>query len=78
MIQVNISPLPKVEPQKKITKKESEEVTVLSLAFFTPNPKLFFEDVKVGTEAVRELLVRNPNNQDITVRSSRNPCEASE
>lgn len=53
--------------QKKQNKKESEEATILSLAPFTPNPKLFFEDVKVGTEATRELVIRNPNGQDVQV-----------
>lgn len=53
--------------QKKQIKKESEQATVLSLAPFAPNAKLFFEDITVGTEATRELIIQNPTSQDIQV-----------
>jgi hypothetical protein len=54
--------------EKKSVKKEAEpDVTVLSLAPFTPNPKLFFENVKVGQTSTQKLLVRNPTDHAIQV-----------
>ncbi|XP_018579175.1 protein abnormal spindle [Anoplophora glabripennis] len=46
---------------------ESEKIEVLSLAPFTPNPKLFFEDVQVGTAVNRKLLIENPTDHDVNI-----------
>lgn len=53
--------------KKSPAKKESEEPAILSLAPFTPSAKVFFEDVKVGTEAIRQLVIKNPTNRDVEV-----------
>lgn len=52
-------------PVKKAA--ESEEIAVCSLAPFGPKPKIFFEDVKVGTTAKRQLLIKNPLQTDVKV-----------
>ncbi|KAJ8950710.1 hypothetical protein NQ318_012790 [Aromia moschata] len=60
--------------ETKVVKKEneSEKVEVLSLAPFTCNPKLFFEDVKIGESATRKLVVDNPTNEDVQIAVSHN------
>ncbi|KAJ3629310.1 hypothetical protein MTP99_013707 [Tenebrio molitor] len=59
--------------EKKSVKKEAEpDVTVLSLAPFTPNPKLFFENVKVGQTSTQKLLVRNPTDHAIQLTAQEN------
>lgn len=46
---------------------ESEGVEILSLAPFSPIPKLFFEDIKIGETVNRKLLIRNSTLNDVTV-----------
>nr|CAH7760044.1 unnamed protein product [Callosobruchus chinensis] len=57
-------------PEKKvkaaIKEKPVAKLEVLSLAPFTPNPKLYFEDVIPGHSSTERLLVKNPTKNDIT------------
>lgn len=52
--------------QKKQTNEEAE-IEILSLAPFTPTPKILFENVLVGTVQTRRMLIQNPTSQDIDV-----------
>nr|CAI5858332.1 unnamed protein product [Callosobruchus analis] len=58
-------PEKKVKPVNK--EKPVEKLEVLSLAPFTPNPKLYFEDVIPGRLCTEKLLVKNPTKSDITL-----------
>lgn len=40
---------------------------MLSLAPFTPNPKIVFNDVVVGTTQIRQLLIKNLSQSDVHV-----------
>ncbi|KAJ8985779.1 hypothetical protein NQ317_014432 [Molorchus minor] len=62
----------KNQPKPKVKENESEKIEVLSLAPFTHNPKLFFEDITVGDTVSRKLLIQNPSNQDIDILISHN------
>lgn len=57
------------EVKRNVVSKEneSEKVEILSLAPFTPNPKLFFEGVQVGSTVSRKLLIENPTSHDVNV-----------
>lgn len=63
-----MSPVRKPKPQK-VEKKEEPEINILSLAPFTANPKICFDDVKIGSEATRQLLIKNPNRLDVEVNN---------
>lgn len=66
--QFTISPVRQPKPQK-VEKKEEPEINILSLAPFTPNPKICFDDIKIGSVTTKQLLIRNPNKLDIEVNS---------
>ncbi|EFA02970.2 abnormal spindle-like microcephaly-associated protein homolog [Tribolium castaneum] len=52
---------PPVRQQSKKPKPELEpDNAVLSLAPFTPNPKICFENVKIGQTATQNLVIKNP------------------
>ncbi|CAG9768197.1 unnamed protein product [Ceutorhynchus assimilis] len=57
---------PKPIPKIKIEDYESQ-IEVLSLALFTTNPKIVFENVTVGTVQTKKLLIKNPTGQDINL-----------
>ncbi|CAH1119295.1 unnamed protein product [Phaedon cochleariae] len=67
-----ISPV-RIEKKKKIDTPEKvlEEVEVLSLAPFSSIPKLSFENIKVGSVATRQLIIKNPTNQEVNLFLSR-------
>lgn len=44
------------------------EIPVLKLVPFSPIPKIFFEEVNIGQEAVQFLSIQNPRGQETTVR----------
>ncbi|XP_017772144.1 PREDICTED: protein abnormal spindle [Nicrophorus vespilloides] len=72
--QVNVTP--EAKPRKKSMVKppnESEEISVLSLAPFTANPKIFFEDIPVGKEAKRLLCIKNPTKNPIELIITKAP-----
>lgn len=58
----------KITPKNKIKHEIQEDPTaVLVLAPFNKAPNLQFENVKLGTSKVLELIVRNPNDNKIQV-----------
>lgn len=64
---------PKKVPVKKPEKLvEPEVIEVLSLAPFTPIPKLDFNDVKVGISITKKICIKNPTAVDIMVSNSIN------
>ncbi|VEN51699.1 unnamed protein product [Callosobruchus maculatus] len=58
-------------PEKKVKplteEKPVAKLEVLSLAPFTPTPKLYFEDVIPGHSSTERLLVKNPTKKDMTL-----------
>lgn len=52
---------------RKVQKREEPEVNILSLAPFTPNPKICFENIKVGENATRQLHITNPAENGVEV-----------
>lgn len=47
---------------------EEEEELVLSLAPFTPIPKVCFNNIQVGKSSTERLKIKNPTDRDIQVR----------
>ncbi|KAF7268285.1 hypothetical protein GWI33_018555 [Rhynchophorus ferrugineus] len=65
-----ISPVVRKNTKPVVQKKqENEEVEIemLSLAPFTPTPKILFENVVVGAVQTRKILIQNPTSQDIDI-----------
>lgn len=65
-LQFNVSPGRHPKPPK-VQKTEEPEVYILSLAPFTPNPKICFENIKVGYSATRQLNITNPAETGVEV-----------
>ncbi|KAJ3664959.1 hypothetical protein Zmor_000488 [Zophobas morio] len=61
------------QPEKKtVAKKPEVEPNVLILAPFSKNPKICFENVKVGQAAVETLIIKNPTNHKLEVTAHLN------
>nr|XP_023013304.1 protein abnormal spindle [Leptinotarsa decemlineata] len=58
-------------PIPVVKENESEKIENLLLAPFTPTPKLFFDNIRIGDTAARQLLIKNPTDHDITLFLSR-------
>ncbi|KAK9744602.1 Abnormal spindle-like microcephaly-assoc'd, ASPM-SPD-2-Hydin [Popillia japonica] len=72
--QVEISPVQKPKVIKKPA-VQIEEVPILSLAPFTAIPKVFFDNVLIGTHASRTLIIHNPTPNDIKLYITKAPPE---
>lgn len=74
-LQFEISPTKPIKNlREKIIEKVEETISV-SLAPFTANPKIFFEQVKVGETSTRKLSIFNPSSHDIEVNISNIPVK---
>ena len=51
----------------------SQEIAYLNLTPFTTIPRISFDNIKLGTSAVRQLVVRNPGTKELTVCVERPP-----
>ncbi|XP_030752819.1 abnormal spindle-like microcephaly-associated protein homolog isoform X2 [Sitophilus oryzae] len=63
-----ISPVVRKKTKRVVQKDrnmEDTKIEILSLAPFTPIPKITFDDVLVGTSQSRKLLIQNPTQQGI-------------
>ncbi|XP_025832422.1 abnormal spindle-like microcephaly-associated protein homolog isoform X2 [Agrilus planipennis] len=71
--QFNISPPTKLKPVTEPTKVETDETPVLCLAPFTSNPKISFDNIKIGTTESRLLILRNPSSHKIEISVIKQP-----
>ena len=53
----------------------SQEVSVLLLTPFTAIPRISFDKIKLGSSAVRQLVVRNPGDKSLAVSLEKLPSE---
>ncbi len=53
----------------------NQEMHVLLLTPFTQTPKISFDNVRLGTSATRQLVVRNPGDKALDVRLDKLPAE---
>ena len=51
----------------------NQEVAILLLTPFTAIPRIAFDRIKLGTSAVRQLVVRNPGTKEIVVSIEKPP-----
>ncbi|XP_031337214.1 protein abnormal spindle-like [Photinus pyralis] len=58
----------KMKLEAKCIKEEKvEDIPKLTLAPFTNNTKLFFENSLIGTTSIQQLIIENPTTQDVKV-----------
>ncbi|PNF15429.1 hypothetical protein B7P43_G00952, partial [Cryptotermes secundus] len=69
--EVKITP----ESRRKPKTEDQDKDVVLVLAPFNKIPKLFFQNVKVGTSELQHIIIRNPNDSRIEVQLDRLPPE---
>lgn len=55
------------ESRRKPKTEDEDEDVVLVLAPFNKIPKLFFQNVKVGTSELQHIIIRNPSDSRIEV-----------
>lgn len=46
---------------------EPEEIPILSLAPFTSIPKISFDNILIGQNVSKTLIIENPTSKDVTV-----------